>query len=140
MNKRKKQIFDYLVTKYRKNNVTGQLEELPDKVDIFDKIQSSKEYALDKILDRYLPDLGINGVHRVIHQRNVDDLDALNEALAIREDMCAEYGLNPHITIDELSKFIKNKILKQEVIKDEAQENINEEIEKDVPENGEKGA
>ena len=63
MNKRKKQIFDYLVTKYRKNNVTGQLEELPDKVDIFDKIQSSKEYALDKILDRYLPDLGINGVH-----------------------------------------------------------------------------
>lgn len=49
------QSFSPLVKQYRYNEATGELEELPDMLDVDKLVESCKQCALDKLLEKYTP-------------------------------------------------------------------------------------
>lgn len=102
------QTFDRFKVQYRLNKAKNRLEQLPDKIDIQELINSDKEYALQSILDRFL---GVpEEVNIVSHERNIDKLDLLNEASELIGDYCESNNLSTqNVSLAKILEHIKSK-------------------------------
>lgn len=102
------QTFPRFKVQYRLNKAKNRLEELPDKVDIQELINSDKEFALHSILDKFL---GVpESISVVSHDRNIDKLDLLNEASDLINDYCDSNNLSTeNVSLAKILEHIKSK-------------------------------
>lgn len=132
------QTFDPLITQYRLNERTNQLEELPDKLDIRELIKSELHTALEPTLARLLPEDDEDSKTVVVIDSVSDDLDVLSEAFDVVENYRGLLGLDPSVSpedvFDIVSKYrdsLSDK-LKASAIKKEFKEAVSDEAQKKV--------
>ena len=86
------QTFSKLRPVFRLNRVTDCLETDGEFVDIHELVQSSKDIALNSILERFIP---VEQGSEVVEADGLrDDLDFLREASQIAEDYKERYNLD----------------------------------------------
>lgn len=99
------QSFVYEIKQYRLNKSTGELEEMPDKLDLFQLIQSNKDCALKSILQSLEP---VDPNQEIIDLKEdlTNDLDDMLSFEEAKLDMCERYGLDPHSSFDTVLAHI----------------------------------
>ena len=130
------QIFDPLVPQYKLNKHTDELEEQPDKLDVQKLINSNKECALDKMLDKLMPydETGADNLQGRIDD-TYDDLDVLSEAMDTAEDYRDKLGLTPETSLMDVYRAVdKYRLeLREELNKlSQQQQQPQSEVKKDV--------
>lgn len=103
------QNFDTVVPQYRLNRSSNELEELPDKLDLQEHINSSRDTSLIEILKSLEP--VETERDRILSVRNElqDNLDFAREADEWRLDMCEKYNLDPYSTYDDVIKYLNTQ-------------------------------
>lgn len=101
------QSFNPLITQYRLNERTNQLEELPDKLDIKELIKSELHTALEPTLARLMPDEDEDDKNLALIDTASDDLDALSEMFEVAEDYRDRLGLDPSVSVEDVFKHIQ---------------------------------
>lgn len=121
---------------YVLNSATNELEELPNPVNIQAKIDSYLECALDRVLDRFTPNVvESSDMVREDFQNSVDDLASLGEAMEIAEEwrdrleLPASYSMAQiYAAVDERAQKLKKNLSdfgkKSEAKKDEVSKEI----------------
>lgn len=102
------QSFDPLVTQYRYNKTTGELEELPDKLDIQKLVDSSLNTALEAMFDKYLPS-EIDDIEQDLTD-NRDKLDRLSDAMNFADTLKEELKLDPFASIADVNIALQKRI------------------------------
>lgn len=134
LNKKFSQSFDTEVTQYRLNKSTGLLEELPDKIDLQQRIDSYKDTALQSMLSALDP---VTSLDTAISTRNelMDELDALRSSMDFRSDMCEKYKLDPYLSFEDLEKELLS-LSSEAKGQVEALSNVKQKFDKEVKDNG----
>lgn len=95
------QTFDPLVTQYRYNKSSGELEELPDKLDIQKLIDSHVQTSLEAMFDKFLsPDE--HALKQTVIEDDRDDLDRLSDAMEFADELRQKYGLDDTASLGEI--------------------------------------
>lgn len=102
------QVFSRLVTQYHFNAVKNILEELPDKLDTDQQIQSYKNIALDAVLDKFLPNVPERDVVVDRYNEQLDDLDVLLDAAGYAEDIRLKYKLDDDLSFTEVLNAVSD--------------------------------
>lgn len=127
------QVFNPLVTQFRLNERTNQLEELPDKLDIRELVRSELHTALEPTLARLMPDDDEEDEIVRIIDSSADDLDTLNEAFEVAEEWRDRLGLGDEVSHSDIFKHIQEY---RDQLSDKLK-NVGDKF-KEVPENVEK--
>lgn len=138
----KAQHFDYEVPDYQFSEETGQVEEC-GKRNIFEEIQSYADCALDKILDKFLPEerASIFTRPRPVFASEAEeevhyDLTEIGEVISDLQEMAGRYGLTDRATAYEIQEAILKKVHEKEVKQNEASETSQPEKQADVSQDG----
>lgn len=125
------QSFETEVAQYRLNKSTDELEELPDKLDIQQLVDSSAPSALDNMLQSLEPQLSEEDEIIDLHNEQLDDLDRFREADDYRLEICERYGLSPYTSFKKVLEYLQTQeaetrgkisVLQQQKIKKESVE------------------
>lgn len=105
--KAQSQEFDYMKTQYALNERTGELEEKDEKVDIQKLIDSSVETALDRMLNRFMPETVEDSeeVYQTYKNDLMDYADLIDRAEEYRE----HFGLAPDLSVQGVFDFVSKQ-------------------------------
>lgn len=103
------QSFETEVTQYRLNKSSNELEELPDKLDIQQLVDSSVSSALDNMLQALEPQLSEEDEVIDLHNEQLDDLDRFREADDYRLEICERYGLSPYTPFKKVMEYLQTQ-------------------------------
>lgn len=103
------QSFETEVTQYRLNKSTDELEELPDKLDIQQLVDSSAPSSLDNMLQALEPQLSEEDEIIDLHNEQLDDLDRFREADDYRLEICERYGLSPYTSFKKVLEYLQTQ-------------------------------
>lgn len=103
------QSFETEVTQYRLNKSTDELEELPDKLDIQQLVDSSAPSSLDNMLQALEPQLSKEDEIIDLHNEQLDDLDRFREADDYRLEICERYGLSPYTSFKKVLEYLQTQ-------------------------------
>lgn len=103
------QTFDTEVSQYRINKASGELEELPDKLDIQQLVQSAEQQALPNMLQHLEPPTSETEQTIDVHNEMLDQLDILREADEYRLSLCAKYELDPRMSFGKVLDYLKEQ-------------------------------
>lgn len=114
-----KQSFSPLVTQYRYNKATDELEELPDKLDVQKLVDSSLQTALEAMFDKFLsPDAQSQAQTFIDDTR--DTLDRLTDAMQYVDELKDEFKLDEFASMQDVQKVLEERIeSKQKELNDE---------------------
>lgn len=103
------QSFDTLVSQYRLNKSTNLLEELPDKIDLQELVNSCRSSILSEILSRLEP--VPSEVDKVVDMRDelMDNLDLMREYDNTRLELCSKYNLPDTTTYEQLNELLTSE-------------------------------
>lgn len=117
-------LFSQKFSKYDKqymfNDVSKELVELPDSLDIDEYVNSFKECAIDKVLDKFLniPKYGVNYDNLPRDEDgNIDmslvqsDLDELQDVSNLVSEIQGTYDLPSNYTIGQIYEYL-TKVIK----------------------------
>lgn len=107
------QKFSPLVTQYRFNSATGQLEELPDKLDIQKLIDSHVDTALENMFERFLPSDKPSEQQLIVDDMR-DDLDRLSSAMEAVDEVKEKFGLDEFASLGEVHSALSSKVAEEE--------------------------
>lgn len=107
------QEFDTEISQYRLNKSSGELEELPDKLDLKQHIQSAVDQALPNMLSHLEPPTTPLDEVVDLHNDLLDSLDYLREADEYRLSLTQKYNLDPRTSLDKVLKFLSDEELVQ---------------------------
>lgn len=114
------QSFSPLVTQYRYNKSTDDLEELPDKLDVQKLVDSSLQTALEAMFDKFLSPDGQSQLQTVIDDTR-DTLDRLTDAMQYVDELKDEFKLDEFASMHDVQKVLEQRIeAKQKELNDEA--------------------
>ncbi|UPW41557.1 hypothetical protein [Peromfec virus RodF8_56] len=94
------QEFSHLKTEYALNERTGELEEKEEKLDLQKLINSSVETALDRMLNRFMPEVVEDKDE--LYQSYSDDLMDYASMLERAEDYREEFGLPAGMSVSDI--------------------------------------
>lgn len=103
------QTFDIEVPQYRLNKSSNELEELPDKLDIQQLVDSSASSSLDNMLSSLEPVLSDEDKIIDLHNDQLDDLDRFREADDYRLEVCERYGLSPYTSFKKVLEYLQTQ-------------------------------
>lgn len=103
------QSFETEVAQYRLNKSTDELEELPDKLDIQQLVDSSAPSALDNMLQSLEPQLSEEDEIIDLHNEQLDDLDRFRDADDYRLEICERYGLSPYTSFKKVLEYLQTQ-------------------------------
>lgn len=119
------QDFSVLKEDYILNKASNELEKLPTEINIQDKIQSYIDVALDRALEKFMPEC-VDDDSVTDYASRVNDLASLGEAIELAENYREAYNLPDNYSISDIYSFVdqeaktlKNKISNKGVKKDE---------------------
>lgn len=116
----KAQSFDPLVTQYRYNKTTGELEELPDKLDIRKLVNSYLSTALEAMFDKFMPSDNVSD--EVVDMADTrDDIDRLSDAMAFADDLKTSLGLGEFATLKDVHTALNARLEEQSKAAKEAE-------------------
>lgn len=98
-----------LKTQYHYNESTGELEELPTKVDIQAQIDSALETCLDKVLEKFLPPTGATIDEVGIARANVSKLDEMLALTEKAEEYRKAFNLSSDLSMQEIYLEVQKK-------------------------------
>lgn len=109
------QEFEQYQVQYKKNKVTGELEELPDKLDIVEFVQSFKETAFSSLLDKFLqpqkfnPQVPLKDDNGELLDMSIvqSDLDELQNASMLVEEVKSYYNLPNDYNLKQVYDYSK---------------------------------
>lgn len=87
------QSFSPLVKQYHYNDATGELEELPDLLDVDKLIASHMSTSLESMLTRFMPEAPVSD--DVVFDDHRELLDRLVDAQDAADTLCDELKLDP---------------------------------------------
>lgn len=123
-----KQHFDYEKTQYFYNKVTGLLEELPEKVNIQEQINSMKGQSFEDTMERLhafeRQTVAEGDVYE--YPDRVNDLSAAGEALDIIEDYRDMYGLPDEMDILDVYNYMQQHVKDGQKMQSKKEVNDNE--------------
>lgn len=144
----KAQHFDYEVPDYQWSEETQQVEEC-GKRNIFKEIQSYGDCALDKVLDKFLPEerKSLFTRPKPVFDSDADedvrlDLTEIGEIISEVQEMAPRYGLTDKASVYEIQSAIFKKHRQtqeekeKEVMESEKAETSRQEEQEDVSQNG----
>ncbi|UPW40854.1 hypothetical protein [Sigmofec virus UA08Rod_6476] len=102
------QTFSPLVTQYRLNKVTGELEEVDEKLDVDKLIASHMDSTLHAMLDKYTPIEVTDEIEGRIYGIE-DKLLSLTDALNTLEDVRDELKLGDKASITEVYEALEQQ-------------------------------
>lgn len=131
------QSFPTTEKQYRLNKATGELVELPDDLDIVKLVQSSFSTTFDVVLARFLDDdrLVVDDTSHF-----VDDFDSLQEASMLLDDIKSSYNLPDEFSINDVAKFLDDKIKKGGDLVEEKDKTVEQTESKDFSSSGEESS
>lgn len=110
------QSFSPLITQYSYNDDTGELEELPDKLDIQKLIDSHIDTSLEKLFEKY----GVDAVMQSSIANTPSDvsdlrdkLDIMRDAYSQAEDIATDLGMSADSSFDEVYDKVQSLIDEQ---------------------------
>lgn len=106
------QSFNPLVTQYRFNKATEELEELPDKLDIQKFVDSSLNTALESMFDKFLQPDAQSVISDSIDDHR-DTLDRLCDAMDFVEEVKDKYGMSDVASVKDVMSRIQSDIDEQ---------------------------
>lgn len=130
--------FSPYVDDYVLNPDTNELEKLPNPKNIQAKIDSYIECALDRSLEKFMPNV-VSEIDDVSEQysRSREDLASVGEAMEIAEEYRDKFGLSDNASIadiyselDKHSRVLKDKLSKFNVAVQE--DKVNGKVEKEA--------
>ncbi|UPW41583.1 hypothetical protein [Peromfec virus RodF8_50] len=122
------QSFDPLVTQYRFNKTTGELEELPDKLDIQKFVDSSLNTSLEAMFDKFLSPTPTDNILADLTDTR-DKLDRLSDAMEFADELREKYGLSDDTSLSDVYGVLEADINStQEKAVKTAQENASKAV------------
>ncbi|UPW40811.1 hypothetical protein [Sigmofec virus UA08Rod_6727] len=109
------QSFSPLVPQYRFNEQSGELEQLPDMLDVQKLIDSHLETSLSAMFDKFMPKPNVDNDSLYIDELH-DELDELGEFMSQADDFREKYGLPDDATPDKIYAHV-SELLKQAEVK-----------------------
>lgn len=108
--KRVGQSFSNTVTDYILDPATNELEQSPVPKDVQAQIESYKDVALDRTLERFLPDRVVDdNDHIADYTQKVQDLAVIADAIDLAEEYRTQYNLDPNMSVKDIYKFVNQK-------------------------------
>lgn len=104
------QVFKHTKPEYRLNKATDELVKLGTEVDINALINSAVETALDKALQRLLPEQYQASITEGTYDPSklINDLDSMTDYLNYCNQLCEEYGLEIGTSPNEIAAYIES--------------------------------
>lgn len=104
------QKFSNTVTDYILDPATNELEVSPVPKDVQAQIESYKDVALDRTLERFLPDQVVDdNDHIADYTQKVQDLAVIADAMDLAEEYRERYNLDPNMSVSDIYKFVNQK-------------------------------
>lgn len=101
------QSFEKLVPVYRLNKGTNVLEKTEDYIDIQELVNSSAEYALDRVLNRLMPvDTPVEELQQTVDIMQ-DNLDIMANLIERANVYRVEQGLDPALSVEEVYRHMQ---------------------------------
>lgn len=114
------QSFDPLVPQYRFNKETGELEQLPDMLDVQKLVDSSLNTSLESMLDRFLPTDKISNLEADLSDTR-DTLDRLASAMDFAEELKDKLGLDEFASLNDVQSAL-DKVEAEQIAKVKAEQ------------------
>lgn len=101
------QSFENTRTDYVLNRHTNELEEKPEKIDLQSLINSAVDTALDRVLQKLMPDGSeIPDTIETDYENSIGDLDDLAQAMDIAEEYRERLGLPLEMSVSDIYKRV----------------------------------